>query len=173
MSASGGRLRRIDDSGIPLLMARLLLGGIMISYAVPKIIEPLDFLREIHNYHIMPEDPPHLVNLVAVVVPWIELLGSLALILGILHRGAATMFTGLLLFFTGALLFRTLGVYAAGDTAFCDIKFDCGCGHGEVYICRKVLENVFLILLAAYGMISRSGRLTLAALWTSPDIARV
>jgi len=168
LNPSVGILRRADDSGIPLLIARLLLGGIMISYAVPKILEPIDFLKEIHNYHIMPAKPTQLINLVAVVLPWIELLGSLALILGVLRRSASTLFTGLLVFFTVALLFRTLGIYSAEKIAFCDIIFDCGCGHGEVYICRKVAENVFLILLAAYGMVSRSTRLSLASLWNRP-----
>ena len=168
MNPSPGMLRRADDSGIPLLIARLLLGGIMISYAVPKILEPIDFLKEIHNYHIMPANPPQLINLAAVVLPWIELLGSVVLILGVFRRSASTLFTGLLVFFTVALLLRAFGIYSAEQMAFCDIIFDCGCGHGEVYICRKVAENAFLIVLAAYGMVSRSTRLCLASWWHRP-----
>jgi uncharacterized membrane protein YphA (DoxX/SURF4 family) len=165
VSAAGGILRRAHDTGVPLLLARLLFGAVMISFAVPKIAEPLDFLKEIRNYHIMPEEPAIMMNMVAVSLPWVELLGSLALIFGVFRRGAATLFVGLMIFFSAALLYRAWGIYAVEDIAFCSIRFDCGCGHGPVFICRKVLENAGLALLAFYVMISRSTRLTMTSLW--------
>ena len=165
MSATGGILRRAHDTGVPLLIARLLFGVVMISFAVPKIAAPLEFLKEIRNYHIMPEEPAIMMNMVAVSLPWVELLGSVALILGVFRRGAATLFTGLMVFFSAALLYRAWGIYAAQDIAFCSIQFDCGCGHGVVFICRKVLENAGLALLAFYAMISRCAGLTIVSLW--------
>ncbi|UCG32960.1 MAG: DoxX family membrane protein [Phycisphaerales bacterium] len=165
MSATGGIFRRAHDTGVPLLIARLLFGAVMISFAVPKIAAPLEFLKEIRNYHIMPEEPAILMNMVAVSLPWVEFLGGVALILGVFRRGAATLFTGLMIFFSVALLYRSWGIYAAQDIAFCGIRFDCGCGHGPVFICRKVLENAGLTLLAIYAMISRCTRLTILSLW--------
>ena len=32
--------------------------------------------------------------------------------------------------------------------AFCAVKFNCGCGNGEVIACHKLVENACLILLA-------------------------
>jgi len=33
------------------------------------------------------------------------------------------------------------------------VKFDCGCGTGEEFICRKLLENLLLILLTAWLLV--------------------
>ncbi len=165
MSAPQGRIGRWDASGWPQLLARLAFGAIMISYALPKIIDPLDFLKEIHTYHILPEEPAGLINLVAVCLPWFELTGSIALILGLARRGASLVFTGLMVFFTVMILARALGLHQELGGAFCDIKFDCGCGHGEVYICRKTLENLGLMVLALYCLVSRSDRLSVVRLW--------
>jgi hypothetical protein len=30
------------------------------------------------------------------------------------------------------------------------VKFDCGCGTGAVFICRKLVENVLLALVAGW-----------------------
>jgi len=58
--------------------------------------------------------------------------------------------------FTFLVFRRALAVQSALDIPFCMVKFDCGCGNGEVFICRKLLENFFFIvfsgwLLAGYG----------------------
>jgi hypothetical protein len=39
------------------------------------------------------------------------------------------------------------------------VRFDCGCGAGEVLICRKLVENGLLILLSGGLLFSRSRRL--------------
>jgi uncharacterized membrane protein YphA (DoxX/SURF4 family) len=165
MIASSERPRRWDASGWPQLLARLTFGIIMITFAVPKIITPIDLLKEVHSYNILPEEPAILLNLVAVCLPWFELIGSLALILGLARRTVSLLFTGLLVVFTTLVLYRAVGLHQQLGGAFCNIKFDCGCGHGEVYICRKALENLGLIILALYCLVSRSDKLTVAALF--------
>jgi hypothetical protein len=44
---------------------------------------------------------------------------------------------------------------------FCSIKFDCGCGSGEQYICRKLPENLGLILLSLFALFSKTDRFCL------------
>ena len=161
MSPMKDRLRGWDDAGWALLVARLVFGGVMIAFALPKIAEPLDFLKVLYNYHILPAEPAVFLNLVALWIPWIELLGSLAIILGIGRRGVSALFVVLMVVFTSAVLYRAIVMYGDLGGAFCDIKFDCGCGQGEVYICTKVLENIGLTLLAFYCLISRSNRFAL------------
>ena len=39
--------------------------------------------------------------------------------------------------------------HAGSDLPFCAIKFDCGCGTGEILICRKLAENTLLTALSA------------------------
>jgi hypothetical protein len=48
------------------------------------------------------------------------------------------------------VLHRALAIADAQHLAFCLVKFDCGCGSGEVFICRKLTENTLLILLSAW-----------------------
>ena len=54
------------------------------------------------------------------------------------------MLVAMLVPFTVLLLLRALAMREAGGLPFCAIKFDCGCGAGEVLICRKLAENILL-----------------------------
>jgi len=64
------------------------------------------------------------------------------------------------------LISQSLDIHAAKPIAYCDVRFDCGCGTGEVYICRKLAENAALTLLALLASLSRSRRFCLSA-WLS------
>ncbi len=172
MSAAPGFLRRADDSGVPLLIARLFLGVVMILYAAPKIADPGVFLKEIENYKIFPTKPAYLLNLTAVSLPWVEMLGGITLIAGVFRRGTATLFTILLISFTLAIAYRTtVEMKKAPEKTLCQISFDCGCGTGEVLICKKLPQNIGLILLAVYAMLSRSNRFSVSSLWQRSDRA--
>src|SRR5207253_4900534 len=72
-------------------------------------------------------------------------------------RGAAVMLVVMLIPFTLLVLKRALAIADAQHLAFCMVKFDCGCGAGEVFICKKILENCLLTLLAAW-LITGAGR---------------
>ena len=173
--------------GIGLLIARLLLGvvfvwmglsktglpqlaldktGLLNNPAVQDMVNsgyielsnPVDFLKLIREYHILPESMPILLNLTAAVLPWLEIFCGLFLILGVALRGTALMILLMMTFFTIMVTARALSIYHTGDIAFCAIKFDCGCGAGEVFICRKIPENVILWLLALHILLSRTRR---------------
>jgi hypothetical protein len=60
--------------------------------------------------------------------------------------------------FTYVVLKRALAIASAQAIAFCAVKFDCGCGGGEVVICHKLVENSLLILLAAALLFSRNSK---------------
>ena len=68
---------------------------------------------------------------------------------GIAVRGSALILLLMLIPFSLIVLHRALAIREASAIAFCAIRFDCGCGAGEVNICHKLLENSLLILLAA------------------------
>jgi len=87
-------------------------------------------------------------------------------------RGTALNLMVMLVPFTLLVLKRALAVAAQTGEPFCSIKFDCGCGAGEVFICRKLAENVVLLLLAAWLLSGRGRRLSLRfSLRRRPDQA--
>lgn len=152
-------LGRLDRTGVPLLVARLGVGGMFAYLAIMKLRDPIEFLKQIREYAILPTDPPIFLNLTAIVLPWLELLCALLLLVGFWRRGAALLLNGMLAFFTPMLLWRALSIYRSGTVeAFCDVRFDCGCGTGEVYICRKLAENLLLQIGALIALFSMSQR---------------
>jgi hypothetical protein len=44
---------------------------------------------------------------------------------------------------------------------FCAVKFDCGCGNGTEFICRKLLQNFLLILLSGWLLFGRGRQFSL------------
>jgi hypothetical protein len=77
--------------------------------------------------------------------------------------------------FTPLLMMRAFALLAAGKfPTFCAVKFDCGCGTGEVFICTKLAENVLLLAGALIVLLSRSNWLSLDG-WRArrrvPDLA--
>jgi len=82
---------------------RLLLGGVFIYASYDKILNPEAFAEAVYNYQILPHG---LVNLTALMLPWLELLLGLFLIAGIWLPGVTIISTVLLGLFIGALMFN-------------------------------------------------------------------
>ena len=97
-----------------LLISRLFLGGIFVYASFDKILHPFEFAEVVYNYQLLPDV---LVNLVALFLPWIELLVGLSLILGVWLPGAVLICNLLLMVFFSTLVFNI----ARG------LDIDCGC----------------------------------------------
>lgn len=192
-----GLLGRIDRTGLPLLVSRLLLGVVLLSMGTAKtgtlemaleklgirdaalvealvkkphrdndaglieLSDPVNFLKVIHEYDMVPESQPLALNTLAAVLPWFEAFCGLLLILGVGIRGASLGLLVMLVGFTGLVTWRAIGIQNAENIPFCSVKFDCGCGAGEVYICHKIAENATLCGLALIALVSRKRRLCL------------
>jgi len=128
-----------------------------------ELSTPGRFARVIKEYGIVPESMPLLLNLIAAALPWFEVMCGVLLIAGVAVRGSALFLLVMLIGFTALVTIRAVGIYHAGGISFCQIKFDCGCGAGEVYICNKIAENATLSLLALVALASRSRRFCLRA----------
>lgn len=166
MSKPRGLIRRLDDSGVPLLLARLAVGGMFAYTAIMKLRDPIEFLKQTREYHVLPTDPPLWLNLTAVAVPWLELICAVALLVGFWRRGAALVINGMLLFFTPMLAIRAWHLLhdpASGFTSYCAVIFQCGCGTPPTYICRKLAENIALQAGALIALFSASQRFCLSA----------
>ncbi len=85
--------------------ARIALGLIFLYASVDKIYHPTEFAQVIFNYQILPDA---LINIAAIVLPWLELILGLLLITGIWLPGAIVLSNLLLLTFFGTLIFNTV-----------------------------------------------------------------
>jgi uncharacterized membrane protein YphA (DoxX/SURF4 family) len=105
MAARNGRLRVGSLLTHPniALAARLLLGCIFIAASIDKVMHPDLFARAVYNYRLLPDGT---VNVVALWLPWLELVGGLLLVMGVWVRGSILVLTGLLVVFLGALGFN-------------------------------------------------------------------
>lgn len=137
---------RMRPTDVVLLLARWVLAGLFIYMGLSKALDPVGFLKLVHEYDIL--HPPFLLNLVAATLPWFEIFCGLLLLLGVAIRGSALVIVGMLVPFTIVVLLRALDLAAAGQIPFCTVRFDCGCGGGAVLICRKLAENAVLTACA-------------------------
>lgn len=119
---SENRMPEIWLKGL-LLLFRFCLGGIFIYAGVTKILDPEEFALAIYNYQILPD---LLVNPVAVVLPWIEVICGFTLIFGWWIGASSLVLTGLLFIF----LFALVITLARG------LDISCGCfsstGEGKI-----------------------------------------
>jgi uncharacterized membrane protein YphA (DoxX/SURF4 family) len=96
------------------IRVQIALGAIFIIAALPKIADPPSFAHMIYNYRLVPSP---LINISALVMPWVELLAGLALILGVWKAAARTV-VGIML----AVFIVAISINLSRDNAI-----DCGC----------------------------------------------
>ncbi|SRR5258708_4106234 len=166
-SGSQGMTARRADSAVPhpspfsihpssfltsswlTIRVQLALGVIFVIAALPKLLDPPSFAHMIYNYRIVPGP---LVNLMALFMPWIELLCGLALIAGIWRATARTIIGAML-----AVFIIAIGINLARGNAI-----DCGCfdvsAAGKTVTQR--LADMRLDILRDLGMM-----LMVAQLW--------
>lgn len=128
------------------LLAWIILGVVFVSLGLQKAVNPADFLKAVHGYGWW--QGTLLLTWVAALLPWVEVVCGLLLLIGLRVRGAAFIVFGMLVVFSGLVLQRALHLHQTTGIPFCEIRFDCGCGNGEVLVCRKLVENSLLLALA-------------------------
>jgi uncharacterized membrane protein YphA (DoxX/SURF4 family) len=139
------------------VLARWLLGASFLYLGLNKALHPVEFLKLVRQYEWV-QDPLWL-NSIAAALPWFEVFCGILLLAGVAVRGSALMLLLMLLPFTLLVLQRALAMRTALAIPFCAVKFDCGCGTGEVFICRKLVENGGLVLLSGWLLTGRGRRL--------------
>ncbi len=136
------------------LVARWWLGCVFIFMGLHKALPHPDyFLKLILQYDIVTN--PLLLNSIGLTLPWFEVFCGLLLLAGVAVRGAALNILLMLAPFTLVVLKRATAIAAVSGIPFSAVKFDCGCGAGEVFICHKLVENTVLLLLAAWLLTGR------------------
>ena len=92
------------------LLFRLFLGCLFLYAGLIKIVDPPGFAQALYNYHIL---PGWMINPLAIVLPWVEVMAGAGLLAGIMIPGGALVVTGLLAIFAvvlGTSLMRGLDV---------------------------------------------------------------
>jgi uncharacterized membrane protein YphA (DoxX/SURF4 family) len=142
------------------VLARWGLGCVFIYMGLNKALpHPEYFLKLVRQYDIVTS--PLILNSIGAALPWFEVYCGLLLLFGVAVRGSAMMLVAMLVPFTLVVLNRALAIAAVSGKAFCAVKFDCGCGTGEVVICHKLVENTVLLLLTVWLLTGRGRQLCL------------
>ncbi len=103
-----GRLAWIE------LLARWVVGLLFIMASLHKILQPADFAQIVYSYQLF---PAFSINLIAIFLPFVELVAGLALVFGIYPRAAAAIVNALLASFMLIIAFNLMRGH----------EFDCGC----------------------------------------------
>jgi len=121
---------------------QIALGLFFVVAALPKIADPPGFAHMVYNYKMVPGP---LVNGMALVLPWAELLMGVALVAGIWRRTAAALVGVLLVVFIAAISFNLMRGNA----------IDCGCFDvTAANLTREErLRDMWMVLLRDVGML--------------------
>ena len=105
---------RIIHNDYLTMLSRLVIGIMLIYASYYKVIEPASFAKSSWYYHMVPGS---LINLMALILPWLELICGLGLILGIFYDGSKVW----------ATLMMVMFIIALSSTIVRGIDIDCGC----------------------------------------------
>ena len=139
-----------------LFVSRIVVGVVFGYLGMVKVLDPVAFLKVLREYDITSHFL--VLNFIAAVLPWLEVLCAICLIVGIGVRGVGALLSVMLVGFTVALILRAVGIHHETGIAMCAIEFDCGCGGGPVPFCRKLVENVVLLGLCFLVTLGSSHR---------------
>ncbi len=109
----------IRSLNLPLIF-RIILGIIFIYASYDKILDPAAFSKNIHNFHTT-DNLIGVENLVALILPWLELIVGVFLIFGVFLEGSTSITISLYIFF---IVILSQAVYRGIDV-------HCGCFHTE------------------------------------------
>jgi len=140
------KLRRLLLHPWLRILCQIVLGGLFIAAALPKLQDPPGFAKALWAYRLFPGWSIHPL---ALVLPWFELLCGLALGVGVWKRGAAASLAALLMGFILALSINLARRHPV----------DCGCFSTQASIRSDaerlaemrwtILRDLGMLLLAA------------------------
>ena len=135
----------IRSLNLPLIF-RIILGIIFIYASYDKILDPAAFSKNIHNFHIT-DNFVWVENLVALILPWLELIVGVFLIFGVFLEGTTSITIGLYIFFIIILsqaVFRGIDVHCGcfkteADTGVTDLRME---------LIKRIGEDFVLLVMA-------------------------
>ena len=84
-------------------LLRLILAAVFIYASIDKIINPEGFAKAVFNHQVLPDA---LINISAIILPWLELLIGLCLLFNTWTAGASILTASLMTVFIGVISFN-------------------------------------------------------------------
>ena len=132
---------------------RVMIGILFIYSGVIKVSYPGEFAFAVQNYQLIPDA---WTNLVAIVLPWMEIYSGLFLLIGIYPRASALVISLLMLVFILALILAIIR----------GLDINCGCYGKETPVdWQKIGEDILILLLSTHLIIYPSKKLSLDKLF--------
>jgi len=144
------RLKRLFQNAWFELVVRWLIGVMFVFACYHKIAEPARFAKIIYGYYLFPASS---INLIAIILPYIELFAGAALILGIYPRSATLIINAMLFVFIVAISINLIRGH----------EFDCGCfsfgasGHGASAV-HLLIRDIICFLFGLQVLFYRNPR---------------
>ena len=120
-----GRLKTAFTHPVLGLILRVYVGGVFIYASMYKINYPGEFAETIASYQLVPF---WAVNLLALVMPWVELVSGILMVLGVRIKSAAAMIGGMLVMFSLVILVTLLRGIPIGCGCFTSVEEPLGWG---------------------------------------------
>ena len=133
------------------LAARWILGLTFIYASIHKIAAPAEFAKIIYGYDLF---PAVFINLIAIIIPFLEMVTGLALVIGFYPRSAAITLNALIFAYIIALAINLIRGH----------EFDCGCfavgqsgysSSSEATLVRDIIYFVLGLQIIFYSGVRR------------------
>lgn len=147
----GRKIERIVQDPWTEFICRVFIGSVFIYASFHKIADPAQFAKIIYGYGLFPAIS---INLIAILLPYVEIVMGIALIFGVYPRAAAVVLSGILFVFVVAISINLIRGH----------EFDCGCFsfknnllHNSAW--QLLFRDIIYFFLCLYLLLYQRGKL--------------
>ncbi len=137
------KIEKVLSNKYLVFAARLVLGVVFIYASLEKIQNPAGFAQAIYNYRMVPEA---LINIMAIVLPWLELICGVLIIVGVFVRGSALLIGAMLAVF----------IVALSSALLRGLDISCGCftlEGGRGIAGKTLVEDILLMICVGIALL--------------------
>lgn len=137
------KFEKVISNKYLVFAARLILGVVFIYASLEKIQNPAGFAQAIYNYRMVPEA---LINIMAIALPWLELVCGVLIIVGVFVRGSALLIGAMLAVF----------IVALSSAILRGLDISCGCftlEGGRGIAGKTLVEDILLMICVAIALL--------------------